>query len=216
MGAISKDELRRHVKFMRESMRNPDGSSVTQMQLAPILGVGLSTLQRYEQLAPPRGKMLFRLARIAAEHASTELPVGVEQIKDLEVRKSRLRACADVFLQALSEELGPRGTPGAEALPWELEAHDSTEWLFMKIARLLARDPQYKHLWKPFFELTSEIVERIRQEDRDLQKLVWTDTDEVRTLAYGEQWQMLKHALKIIPPDTAKHETRLKKAPKKS
>jgi hypothetical protein len=60
------------VKQFRESLQNADGTPVTQAQFAPMIGVGLSTLQRYEQLAPPRGMMLVRFAHAAEDLQRTD------------------------------------------------------------------------------------------------------------------------------------------------
>lgn len=81
-----KDALRKAVKDLRAAMQNPDGTRVTQAQFAAMVGVGWSTLQRYEQLSPPSGKSLRQLATVASRNGQPRL--------------------SDIFRNALADELG--------------------------------------------------------------------------------------------------------------
>ena len=61
----------------------------TQTQFAEMINVGMSTVQRYEQLVPPKGRILVRLMELAEQHGY--------------VTEAR------VFANALAEELDARG-----------------------------------------------------------------------------------------------------------
>jgi hypothetical protein len=80
-----KAEIREAVKRLRTAIKNPDGTPLTQVQFAPILGVGLSTLQRYEQLVPPKGKTLYVLADIARQHGHSDLELFFKTVGNKEL-----------------------------------------------------------------------------------------------------------------------------------
>ena len=144
-GRISKTELRRAVKAFRELLRNPDGSVLTQVQFAPVLGVALSTLQRYEQVAPPRAPILARLVDLAEAEGA--------------------HAFVDVFSRALRQELNISPYRPLPNPKWVFEVDDPEQYDFMRIAQRLAADPQYEHLREPFRRLTSDIRAQLESED---------------------------------------------------
>jgi transcriptional regulator with XRE-family HTH domain len=79
------------VRKLREHM------GLTQTQFAGILGRGMSTIQRWEQVVPPRGPALAKLARAANEAGRPDI--------------------ASVFDCALGAELGET-SPSPEAMVW--------------------------------------------------------------------------------------------------
>ena len=77
---MDKQALMTAVRQLRECLR------MTQTQFAAELGRGMSTLQRWEQVVPPRGRALADLANLARSRATKDL--------------------AGIFERALSEEMG--------------------------------------------------------------------------------------------------------------
>jgi transcriptional regulator with XRE-family HTH domain len=87
---MSSDTLREAVKRLRNDLGK------TQTEFGVLIGKGLATIQRYETLVPPKGKVLLRLERLAREKGFNE--------------------CADVFREALLADLG-LNQPNTEELP---------------------------------------------------------------------------------------------------
>jgi hypothetical protein len=87
---MDRDELRKAVREFRESL----GSEYTQTKLALLLGAGMSTVQRYEQLVPPRGWALARYAEVAGQ---------LEKPKYANIFRSAL---ADELIQHLGKSKG--------------------------------------------------------------------------------------------------------------
>ncbi len=76
----SNDSLRAAVKTLRLALGK------TQTEFGALIGKGLATVQRYEMLVPPKGKVLVTLYNLA--------------------RENRLDECASLFRTALLTELG--------------------------------------------------------------------------------------------------------------
>ena len=139
---MSRDELRRATKDFRLSIRDEDGNPISQTEFGRLLGKSLNTVQRYETLVPPTGKVLAKLARLAGERQQT--------------------AFAEIFAKALADEIGPLYEPTLIHERKELVAQSEREWLFMSIAQILARDPEFVDLWPQFISLTKPIQDRLR------------------------------------------------------
>jgi hypothetical protein len=90
---MSSENLEVTVRQLRE------GLGKTQTAFGAMIGKGLATVQRYETLVPPKGKVLVRLETLARENGFTEY--------------------ADAFRDALIAELGmDRPRPGERPLPF--------------------------------------------------------------------------------------------------
>jgi transcriptional regulator with XRE-family HTH domain len=70
---VGKTELMEAVRKLREQM------GLTQTQFAGILGRGMSTIQRWEQVVPPRGPSLAKLARVANEAGRPDIAATFER-----------------------------------------------------------------------------------------------------------------------------------------
>jgi transcriptional regulator with XRE-family HTH domain len=91
----SNDDLRGAVRGLRAAMGK------TQTEFGTMLGKSLPTIQRYESLVPPKGKILIDLERLA--------------------RDARFDEYAQIFREAVRVELGvelPATTPIPVALPF--------------------------------------------------------------------------------------------------
>jgi hypothetical protein len=90
---MSSENLKVTVRQLRE------GLGRTQTEFGALIEKGLATVQRYETLVPPKGKVLVRLEKLARENGFTEY--------------------ADAFRGALIAELGmDRETPDERPLPF--------------------------------------------------------------------------------------------------
>lgn len=76
----SSNDLKRAVRDLRAALGK------TQTEFGALIGKGLATVQRYEGVVPPRGRVLVRLAALADDNSQTTL--------------------AALFRSALEEELG--------------------------------------------------------------------------------------------------------------
>jgi len=124
--STQKDQVRQAIKDLRESIKNLDGSPLTQIQFAPMIGVGLSTLQRYEQSTPPRGKTLAVLADLADVSTKPEL--------------------ADTFRRALSTYAFPE-------VDLAIAPRNKTEEFYEAVILAILRNPQYAALIPKFNKL---------------------------------------------------------------
>jgi transcriptional regulator with XRE-family HTH domain len=98
-------------KTVMESVRKlRDVLNLTQPQLAARLDCGMSTVQRWEQVVPPRGTALVQLMELADAHGQVDL--------------------ARIFQEAISEEIGypvPRISAERGYRPEGQELHDALE-----------------------------------------------------------------------------------------
>jgi hypothetical protein len=90
---MSSENLKVMVRELRE------GLGKTQTEFGALIGKGLATVQRYETLVAPKGKVLVQLEKLA--------------------RESGFKECADAFRGALIAELGlDRSSPDERPLPF--------------------------------------------------------------------------------------------------
>ena len=90
---MSSENLKVMVRELRE------GLGKTQTEFGALIGKGLATVQRYETLVAPKGKVLVQLEKLA--------------------RESGFKECADAFRGALIAELGmDREAPDERPLPF--------------------------------------------------------------------------------------------------
>jgi transcriptional regulator with XRE-family HTH domain len=88
---MSNDDVKSAVRRLRLALEK------TQTEFGALIGKGLATVQRYETLVPPKGKVLVRLQRLAESK-------GVDE-------------CAVIFRDALLDELGVGGLQSDEVRP---------------------------------------------------------------------------------------------------
>ena len=76
--------------------------AISQRELADKLGVTTKTVERYENVAPPKGKSLLKLYEIAVAAGQPELgePFMMEHKRDLEMAIQRAKLGAQEFLLA--------------------------------------------------------------------------------------------------------------------
>jgi len=147
---MSNEKLREAVKRLRFDLGK------TQTEFGVLIGKGLATVQRYETLVPPKGKVLLRLERLAREKGFYE--------------------CADIFREALLVELGLNQSNTEELPPFPRMAtgvfmggpdtpeHDN------KIAALLQlmRETQWQGASGELAQKEMKIVDRALHRVRDM------------------------------------------------
>ena len=60
------------MKDLRLSLKDEAGNSLSQTEFGRLIGKSLNTVQRYEQLVPPRGRVLIELSALALSRRRPE------------------------------------------------------------------------------------------------------------------------------------------------
>jgi transcriptional regulator with XRE-family HTH domain len=136
----TRSELSRAVVELRKALGD------SQQQFAGRLRIAMTTIARYETSRPPKGKALATMARVAEEIGRKDL--------------------ADEFLLALNAELGPLSGAPLDKFPLEVSPR---EWVYMRLAQMIAQDEEFQHLRKPYLEFAAPVYRKLAK-DADASK----------------------------------------------
>ena len=120
----SKEEVMKAVRDLRAEL------GFTQAQFALSLGYGMSTIQRWEQVVPPRGAALLKLAVLAGDHGRSDLFTVFKDALEIELGSGKYVTAGMMARPKLREIRGqlhlirhalenPKDTP-ANRIKWAL------------------------------------------------------------------------------------------------
>jgi transcriptional regulator with XRE-family HTH domain len=95
--STKKQKLMKMVRELRQHL------GLTQTEFAEKLGQGMSTIQRYEQLVPPRGRALARIITIAEKAGRHDIADGLRGAYADEVTDNTAKAWIQLGAQASYE-----------------------------------------------------------------------------------------------------------------
>src|ERR1017187_9109989 len=166
----SNDDVRFAVRGLRIALAK------TQTEFGALIGKSLPTIQRYESLVPPKGKILLRLERMAREHHFDEYAQTFrEALRDdlgLELPDMPASPVEVPFPIALGPHIG--GPKTAE----QRNAHDALQALLCQIDWPGEVGEQARKEWK----LVSRGLKRVRIQLEDACQGSYATADRVRAM----------------------------------